>query len=263
MLHATATPERNAKRPASRRSSPPSTEAKARLTASREETAATLEEAERSFAALPSTDETETRLAAVRSEIETRRHALAELRAEAQGRSAREAELAARRLSQIAAERADWSGRIEAAGSQVATIEARTEEARTERASRSDARRPSSAEKRRALITEIENAEAKRRGAADRLSEAESAQSEADRDARAALESTSAAREEAARAEERFAGANRRLADVEHEIREMLEVEPEAVAELAEQFGETRRSKRPALTDYRSEARAAARALRG
>ena len=43
-----------------------------------------------------------------------------------------------------------------------------------------------------------------------------------------------AAREEAARAEERYEGGKRRLADVAHEIREMLEVEPEAVAELAE-----------------------------
>jgi chromosome segregation protein len=41
------------------------------------------------------------------------------------------------------------------------------------------------------------------------------------------------AREEAARAEERFQGANRRLADVGHEIREMLEVEPTEVAHLA------------------------------
>jgi len=57
---------------------------------------------------------------------------------------------------------------------------------------------------------------------------------EADRAARAALESMGTAREDAARAEERFDGAKRRLADIAHEIREMLEVEPEAVAELAE-----------------------------
>ena len=88
------------------------------------------------------------------------------------------------------------------------------------------------AEKRTALITEIEAAEAARRAAADRLAAAENAQAEADRDARAALESLSAAREESARAEERFAGANRRLADIEHEIKEMLEIEPGAVAEL-------------------------------
>src|SRR5207245_10550636 len=57
---------------------------------------------------------------------------------------------------------------------------------------------------------------------------------EADRDARAALEAMGGAREDAARAEERHEGAKRRLTDVAHEIREMLEVEPEAVAEIAE-----------------------------
>ena len=41
------------------------------------------------------------------------------------------------------------------------------------------------------------------------------------------------AREDAARAEERHEGAKRRLADVAHEIREMLEVEPAGVAALA------------------------------
>ena len=51
----------------------------------------------------------------------------------------------------------------------------------------------------------------------------------------------SAAREEAARAEERFEGAKRRLADIAHEIREMLEVEPAAVAELAEHRSRARR----------------------
>ena len=39
---------------------------------------------------------------------------------------------------------------------------------------------------------------------------------------------------EGPRAEERFDGAKRRMADIAHEIREMLEIEPDAVAELAE-----------------------------
>ncbi len=43
----------------------------------------------------------------------------------------------------------------------------------------------------------------------------------------------SAAREEFARAEERHEGGKRRLADVAHEIRDMLEVEPAEVADLA------------------------------
>ena len=39
---------------------------------------------------------------------------------------------------------------------------------------------------------------------------------------------------EAARAEERMDGASRRLADIEREIHDMLEVEPDGAAEIAE-----------------------------
>jgi chromosome segregation protein len=42
------------------------------------------------------------------------------------------------------------------------------------------------------------------------------------------------ARAQAARAEERHEGARRRVADIEHEIREVLQVEPAAAVELAE-----------------------------
>ncbi len=50
---------------------------------------------------------------------------------------------------------------------------------------------------------------------------------------RAALEALGSAPRGAARAEERVEGAKRRLTDVAHEIHEMLEVEPDAVAGLA------------------------------
>jgi chromosome segregation protein len=226
--HANA--EREAGRDAARLSA--LTEARNRLMASRDEAAAAYGDAERGLTELAPAAEIETQLAAVRGEIETHRVQLAEFRAEAQA-YAREAELAARRLAQIDAEREGWSARKDSAASQIATLEQRVAEATTERASLDDA--PAVfAEKRRALITEIEAAETARRAAADRLAEAENALAEADKAARAALEAVSAAREDSARAEERFAGANRRLADVEHEIKEMLEIEPAAVAELAE-----------------------------
>ena len=57
---------------------------------------------------------------------------------------------------------------------------------------------------------------------------------ETDRVAKASLEALSSAREATARAEERLEGARRRLDDIEREIRDMLEVEPERVAALAE-----------------------------
>ena len=208
------------------------TEAKTRLTASREEATTARHQAERGIEALPPAHDIESQLASVRGEIEQHRVHLAEVRAEAQA-LAREAELAERRLAQIAGERDGWSQRNDSAASQIGTLEARVEEAKTERAGLVDA--PAIfAEKRSALIGEIDTAEAARRTAADRLAEAENALAAADHDARAALEAMGTARADAARAEERFDGAKRRMADIAHEIREMLEVEPDAVAELAE-----------------------------
>src|SRR5258707_12783964 len=57
---------------------------------------------------------------------------------------------------------------------------------------------------------------------------------ETDRAAKISLEALSSAREATARAEERMDGAKRRLIDIEREIHDMLEVEPHAVAGLAE-----------------------------
>ena len=207
-------------------------EGKARLTTSHGEAMAARHDAEQALAALPPAAAVETELARVRAEVEGDRPRLAELRAEAQA-LAREVELAERRLQAIATERAAWTERREGATAQIATLEERVAEAKTEQAGLADAPR-AFAEQRQALIGEIEAAEAARRAAADRLVEAESALAEADRDERLALLATGKAREDAARAEERLEGARRRLADIDHEIREMLEVEPAAVAELAE-----------------------------
>ena len=126
-----------------------------------------------------------------------------------------------------------WVERQQGARTQIATLEQRTTEAKRDRTELENAPRIF-AEKRSALITEVQSAEAERRACADRLQQAENALAEADRDARAALEAASAAREDLARAEERFEGAKRRLSDVGREIHDMLEIPPSAVAELAE-----------------------------
>src|SRR5262249_60448950 len=88
-------------------------------------------------------------------------------------------------------------------------------------------------EKRRALLGEIERAQASRRAAADQLAEGETTLAEADRMQRSALEAVSAAREEAARAEERCEGGKRRLGDLGREIHDMLEVDPPDAPNLA------------------------------
>jgi chromosome segregation protein len=221
--------EREASRNAARLSA--LAEAMARLTANRDETAAARAEAERALMSLPPSADAEAQLASVRGAIELERAQLAEARAQSQA-LAREAEIATQRLAMICADRERWSERHDGTATQIKTLAARVDEAKTERAGLEDAPRIFE-EKRRALIGEIETAEAGRRAAADRLAEGENALAEADRDARAALEAMASAREQAARAEERCEGDRRRLADVTHEIHEMLEVEPGEVAALA------------------------------
>jgi chromosome segregation protein len=222
--------EREINRHAARKSA--LTEAHSRLTADRTEADAAHQGAAAALAELPPSLDTETRLAAVRTEIDGHRRLAAQVRAEAQA-LAREAELADRRLQAILAERREWQNRRESAASQIATIEARVTEVNAER-DELDQAPVLFAEKRRALISEIESAENARRVAADALATAENAMAETDRAAKISLEALSSAREATARAEERLEGARRRLADVEREIHDMLEVEPQAVAGLAE-----------------------------
>jgi chromosome segregation protein len=225
-----AATEREINRHAARKSA--LVEAHTRLNADCAEAQSAHESATAALAELPPSVDTETRLAAVRTDIDGHRRLAAQVRAEAQA-LAREAELADRRLQAILAERNEWQNRRQSAASQIATIEARVTEVKAERAELENA--PAVfAEKRRALISEIETAESARRVAADALAAAENLMAETDRDAKISLEALSSAREATARAEERMDGARRRLADIEREIHDMLEVEPHAVAGLAE-----------------------------
>jgi chromosome segregation protein len=181
---------------------------------------------------LPPDASLEAELSEVRGEVAACRATLSEARAEAQA-LAREAEMRARRLTGIAADRGAWDERRHGAIAQIAILDTRITEARTERAALDDA--PAAfAEKRSGLISEIETAEVARRDAADELAAAESALADADRDARQALEAMGLAREEAARAEERFEGTKRHRDDVAREIRDVLEVAPEDVLPLCE-----------------------------
>jgi chromosome segregation protein len=226
--HAAA--EREINRHAARRSA--LEEARARLATGRAEAQGAHESALAAVADLPATAENEEKLAAARADMEERRRLAAQVRAEAQA-LAREAELADRRVQAILAESREWQTRKENAATQIATVETRIAEVKTERAELENA--PAVfAEKRSALISEIEFAENDRRADADALAAAETAMAATDRAARSALDALSAAREACARSEERMEGTRRRLADIEHEIRDMLEVEPQGVAALAE-----------------------------
>ena len=207
-------------------------EARARLAMSRDEATTAKVEAERALGAMSPAADLENKLAHVRDDIAAKRAKLAEVQAEQQA-IVREAELADRRLATLAADKSGWLERQEGARNQIATLAQRIAEAKRDRTELENAPELF-AKKRSAVLSEVKGAEAARQACADRLQEAENALAQADRDARAALEAASAAREELARAEERFEGAKRRLADIGREIRDMLEVEPTAVAELAE-----------------------------
>jgi chromosome segregation protein len=207
-------------------------EARTRLTQSRDEATAAKADAEKSLAALASAQSFETKLSSVRDDIAQKRNTLAEVQAEQQA-IAREAELADKRLQTLGEDQRGWMERRDGAREQIITLEQRIAEAKRERVELENAPKIFG-EKRKALIAEIQKAEAERSACADKLAEAETAQANADKDARAALEAASAAREELARAEERFEAAKRRLADIGREIREILEVEPAGLASLAD-----------------------------
>ena len=207
-------------------------EARQRTGAGRDEARQGRDEAQAALASLPAAAEIESKLAEVNDVIARQRGACAEQRGEAQA-IARESELANHRLRAIAEERQGWDDRRANAAAQIATLEQRTGEAESERGELINA--PQKFElQRQSLIGEIETATGLRRDAADRLAAAESGLAEADKAARLALEAVGEARAEAARSEERFDAAGRRLADIEHEIREILQVEPVSAAEVAE-----------------------------
>ena len=207
-------------------------EARQRIGAGRDETKLARAEAAKALAALPAAAEIETKLDAINAAIARERATCAVERGEARA-IAREAELANHRLRALAGERQAWSGRKDNAAAQIATLGQRTDEAASERAELKDAPRKFESQ-RQALIGEIETATAARRAAADRLAAAETELADADKVARLALEAVGEARAEAARGEERHDAAKRRLADIEHEIREILQVEPDAAAQVAE-----------------------------
>ncbi len=227
---ALAAAERESNRQAARRSA--LTEAKARLSTSCAEAGQAKDQAGRALAELASAAALESQLNEVRETIASQRGHLAEVRAEGQA-LAREAEIARKRLEAIVGEQKSWTETRERTASQIESLEARVAEARSERDSLATA--PEAFEdKRRALLSEVSEAEAARRAASDRLAASEAALAEAERIVRAAMGAASAAREQAGRDEERFEGAKRRLSDMEREIRDMLEVEPQEVAGLAE-----------------------------
>ena len=206
-------------------------EAAERLAANEAEARERRAQAEHALADLSHAPALEARLLELRAAVAERRGEASEARAALQT-LIREAEMAARRRDAIAAEIRLWSERAERAGAAVEEYTARLARLQGER--KSLAEMPDAfILRRRALMAEVEDAEGRRRDAADRLAEAETGLAEADRAARDALEALSAAREARAGSQARFEAATRRVAEITRSIADNLETTPAGLAELA------------------------------
>ena len=227
---ALAAAEREVARVAARRSA--LEEARARLDASLAEATGARDTARAALAETPHPDSFREEVAARRDEVARDRSAVAEARAAVESLAA-EAELRARRLSGIAAERKQWLERGANAEAHIATLTARRGETATERAQLAE--EPDRIEqKRRGLLSEVEQAEEVRARAADALALGEAKLAEADRAARLALEQLSDSREQRGRQEERVAAAGERLAETVQRIDEVLDCPPYEAVAIAE-----------------------------
>ncbi|NMG38910.1 chromosome segregation protein SMC [Chelativorans sp. ZYF759] len=206
-------------------------EARSGLFEARDEAAAAVAAAEQGLAAAPDPAALQEELDRHTSVVATDRGSLADARAAHDG-LAREAAARVRRLETIVADRQKWLERAGNADSHIKSLRARRDEAAREAAELEDA--PNEIElRRRALMTQLSEAEMLRRKAADRLAEAESRQKETDKAATEALEALSHAREARVRAEERVMAGDERRKEIEARIREVLNVPPHLVSQHA------------------------------
>jgi chromosome segregation protein len=177
----------------------------ARLAANEAEARERIADAERRLGDLSAAPDLDNHLLAARAAVAERRVVASDARAALQT-LIREAEMAARRRQAIGAENASWTERAERAGAAAADLGARLARLRDEQGGLKDA--PDDLIlRRRALLSAIAEAEGRRKEAADRLAEGETAQAAADGAARAALEAFAAARESRAGSQARHEAA--------------------------------------------------------
>jgi chromosome segregation protein len=217
-----ATAERRAAETGARRSG--LQEALVRVRASEAEAREREAAARKAIEDLDDTSGIEAALSAARAEVGERRAAAADARAALQSLT-REAELGARRAEAVAAEIRLWTERAGRAAGTLEELETRLRRTRDEIAELAKA--PDTLIlRRRALLSEIEAAEARGRDSADALARAETELAEADRRARGALESMAAAREALAAAEARLEAVTTRAADIARSIADHLGTNP-------------------------------------
>ncbi|MFI5014923.1 MAG: chromosome segregation protein SMC [Hyphomicrobiales bacterium] len=188
-------------------------------------------EAEAALNGLPASGGLEAALDAARAAAQENRDTMAQAKA-ALDSARRDIALRASRLQAISAESAAWTERKTRALAQMTDLAERGRETETAIAALDEA--PAAfLEKRRALLHDLEQAEAARRDAADRLAVAEAAQGKADRAARQAVDELATARESKARAEERLSGATERRQALIASVRDELEAQLSELPGLA------------------------------
>ncbi|MGJ8559770.1 MAG: AAA family ATPase [Litorimonas sp.] len=138
------------------------------------------------------------------------------------------------RLQAVESERTDWNRRQTQATDRVATLQGRRDA--TEMNYQAATEGPDKFEDRRkALFTQLEDAEARRKAAADSLAGAETALREAEINARDLERLAGEAREARAGADARLIAAKERIGETKARINETLQCEP---SELSEHLGE-------------------------
>jgi chromosome segregation protein len=203
----------------------------ARLSASEAEALGRMRAAEAALTDLAPAPDLDSRLLEERTRVAEKRAAASEARAALQA-LVHEAELRRRRREAIAADIRLWTERTQRSTAAGADLGQRLERARAEQQTLLEA--PDTyLVRRRSILSELESAETRRKDAADRLADAETALAESDRAARAALEALSTAREARAGSQARHEASLQRVAEITRAIAEALETTPAGLIELA------------------------------
>ncbi len=204
-------------------------EAETRLVSAQENAATGLAEARNALGAMEDLEILRTQMAGAREATADARNAFTAAQT-AFDAHRREVDNRAARLNAIEGEITEWSGRLETARGQIASLEERRDTAGVEK--EAAAQIPAQVEaKRKALLGTFEAAEATRGEAADHLAAAEADLKLADEALRTVQKALAEAREDRARMEATLEGAKGRLEEIADRIREVLGCSPDKTLE--------------------------------
>jgi len=202
-----------------------------RLAEERAEAATQREAAEAGLAELPEVEALRRDSQSFRTILAERRAELVEARTE-HDRLVRESAARRNRLAQVQQEIKSWTDRRERAGIRVGELDGRRDAEQTE-LDRLAARPEQIRAQRATLVARLEESEAGRRRAADRLAAAEARQAELDRAARESDRAAAEAREARIRAEAVLEQINQTLRVERERIAERLDCTPDKILEAA------------------------------